>query len=173
MTIPARDEVIRRILEREGGIADVGDGKGITRFGQTPGWLEQFDLPMPTNEAEAADNYAAWLAITGLDAVIGDAPDALADFVIDFAVHSGHQPAIRALQIALGHLKVDGTVGPKTRAAIDVLDPVPGRRRCVAASVLAEEVRYQGRLIATQPERYARYAHGWANRNADKILQLR
>lgn len=173
MTIVARDEVIRRVLEREGGIADVGDGKGITRFGQTPAWLEQFDLPIPTNEAEAADNYAAWLAITGLDAVIGDEADALADFVIDYAVHSGHQAAIRALQIALGHLKVDGSVGPKTRGAIDALDAVAGRRRAVAVGVLAEEVRFQGRLITTQPERYGRYAHGWANRNAGKLLQLR
>ena len=173
MTIPARDEVIRRILEREGGVADVGDGKGVTRFGQTPAWLEQFDLPIPTNEAEAADNYAAWLAITGLDAVVGDEADVLADFVIDFAVHSGHPPAIAALQIALGHLKVDRVIGPKTRAAVDALDQVHGRRKAVAVSVFAEELRYQGRAITSNPAKHAKQAHGWANRNADKLLQLR
>ena len=173
MTIAARTAIIDRILEREGGIADVGDGKGITRFGQTPAWLEQFDLPIPTNEAEAADNYAAWLAIVGLDAVIGDEADLLADFVIDFAVHSGHQAAIRALQITLGHLKADGQMGPKTRGAIDALDAVAWRRTAVALGVFGEEIRFQGRMITTQPEKYARYAHGWANRNAGKLLHLR
>jgi lysozyme family protein len=171
MTITVRDALIALLLQREGGIADVGDGMGLTRFGQTPAWLEQFNLPIPETSEQAAENYAAWIAITGLDAVIGDSADTLADFVIDFAVHSGHQPAIRALQIVLGHLKVDGVMGPKTRGMIDALSVRVGLRTKKAAAVLAEEMRYQGRIITSRPEKHV-YAHGWANRNADKLLRL-
>ena len=98
----ARDEIIRRILDREGGVADVGDGKGVTRWGQTPGWLSDFDLPTPTNEAEAAENYATWLRVTGLERLLQPRADALADTVIDLAVHSGHVTAIKSLQKAVG-----------------------------------------------------------------------
>jgi len=162
---PAAMDLIQRVLDREGGIRDVGDGKGVTRFGQTPGWLQEFGLEAPNTEVEAAVNYAKWLVMTGLDAVTSSA-DSAADFTIDFAVHSGHVPAIKALQRALG-VSADGTVGPKTRAALD-----GAQRVSLAFQVISEEMRYQGRAITNHPARHAQYAHGWANRNADKLLLL-
>ena len=165
MTIPASMALIEKLLEREGGIADVGDGVGLTRFGQTPSWLATFNFPAPVNAEEATTNYLAWLHLTGLDAVIGDTPDALADFVVDFAVHSGHQTAIRALQRALG-VPVDGMMGPVTIAAL-----MGAHRVRLAFAVLAEELRYQGKVIRNNPQR-ATYAFGWANRNAEKLLSL-
>lgn len=166
MTIAARNELIDRVLQREGGVADVGDGKGITRWGQTPGWLTQFNLPIPDSSEAAASNYAEWLRLTGLDAVIGDEADPAADFVIDFAVHSGHIPAIKALQSAL-KVTSDGVIGPKTRTALDWAD-----RRWLAFAVIAAEMKYQGGLITDNPAKHARWARGWANRNAEKLLQL-
>lgn len=166
MTTAARDELIARVLTREGGVKDIGDGKGITRWGQTPGWLEELDLPTPTNIAEAADNYAKWLKLTGLEAVIGDQADNAADFLIDFAVHSGHRPAIKLLQAAVD-VTPDGVMGPKTRAALASVD-----RRRLAFFVLAGENRYQGGLITDNPGKYAQWARGWANRNAAKLIQL-
>lgn len=147
-------------------MADVGDGKGVTRWGQTPGWLTQFNLPIPTNATEAADNYAEWLRLTGLEAVIGDEADPAADFVIDFAVHSGHIPAVKLLQNAL-KVTADGVIGPKTREAIEWAD-----RRWLAFAVIAGEMKFQGGLITDNPVKHARWARGWANRNAEKLLQL-
>lgn len=166
MTPAARDELIAKVIVREGGIADIGDGKGVTSFGQTSGWLTQFNLPIPTNATEAADNYAEWLRLTGLDAVIGDEADPAADFVIDFAVHSGHIPAIKLLQKVLG-VTADGVMGPNTRAALESHD-----RRWLAFAIIAGEMKFQGGLITDNPAKHARWARGWANRNAAKLLQL-
>jgi lysozyme family protein len=162
----ARDEIIATVLANEGGIADVGDGKGLTRFGQTPGWLSQFNLPIPANITEAADNYADWLRLTKLDALIGGQPDDLATIVIDFAVHSGHVTAIRMLQSAIG-AQVDGVIGRSTLAALANAD-----RKTVARRVLAGRMEQIGGLIADHPERYARFARGWLRRLGDQVRRL-
>lgn len=162
---PAVAELIRRVLVREGGVADVGDGKGVTRYGQTTQWLREWDLPVPTNETEAAENYRHWLAATKLDLLVGDEADALADAVIDLAVHSGHVVAILALQRAVG-VATDGVIGPRTFAAAQV------NRARAAAGVMAWRMEQQGRLIARDPDRYGRYALGWARRNAEHVKAL-
>lgn len=159
-------ELIRRVLDREGGVADVGDGKGVTRWGQTDGWLGQFNLPAPTNATEAAENYAAWMAATRLDRLIGPVVDDLADVVIDCAVHSGHAAAIRLLQSALGVTK-DGVLGPATLTALAAQE-----RRLIARRVLAARLDLLGGLIATDPGRHARYARGWLRRIGDQVVRL-
>jgi len=164
--VSARDELIARVIRREGGVADVGDGKGITRWGQTPGWLTQFNLPIPTNQAEAADNYAAWLRQTQLDQVIGPVADDLADIVIDFAVHAGHGAAVRMLQAAVG-VRQDGVVGPVTLAALAAVE-----RQTVARRVLAGRLEQIGGLITDDPAKYARYARGWCRRVGDQVRRL-
>lgn len=165
MTTAARDELVRRVIAREGGVADVGDGKGLTSFGQTPGWLSQFSLTPPTNAAEAAENYAEWLRVTRLDAVIGDVADPLADAVIDWAVHSGHVTPIKALQRLIGAAP-DGVIGPATAQLLAAAD-----RRVLAAGVVADRVEMLGRLIAGQVSN-AKYAHGWMRRMAEHIRAL-
>jgi lysozyme family protein len=164
-----RDEaaalIVGKVIEREGGIADVGDGKGITRFGQTTAWLEQFGFKPPINIVEAENNYLTWLVRTRLIGIC-DRADSLADLVIDAAVHAGHPWAIKALQHALG-LTIDGIWGPETQAAVDGCD-----RPRIARHVIADRVREDGRLIERDPGRYARYAHGWANRRAAQIESL-
>src|SRR6187549_1380891 len=126
----AASKIIAEVIRREGGIADVGDGKGITSFGQTPTWLEAFGYEAPTDRAMAAANYHAWLEYTRLIDVC-EFPDVLADVVIDYAVHSGHHAAIKALQSALG-LRADGIFGVETQNAVDWCN-----RRTIAASVIA------------------------------------
>ena len=160
----SRDEIVRRIIDREGGVKDVNDGKGLTRWGQTPGWLTEFNLPIPTNATDAALNYVEWMRVTGLDRLIGAEADSLADAVIDLAVHSGHVTAIKSLQRAIGAAP-DGVIGPKTLALI--VD-----RRVVAADVIAWRLEQQGNLIARDPARYASNAHGWARRNAEHVRRL-
>lgn len=157
--------LITRVIAREGGIRDVGDGKGVTSYGQTPQWLHQWGFRAPTTVAEAAANYRTWLVRTRLLEVC-DLPDAFADAVIDFAVHAGHPEAIRAMQQAIG-VKTDGVIGPETAAAIE-----QAHRQRAALVVLAWRNRYNGRLVSDKPERYARYAAGWANRISAQLEAL-
>jgi len=157
--------VITDVLLREGDIKDVGDGKGLTRFGQTPDWLTQFGLPVPNSVAEAAANYRRWLDLTNLIALC-DVFDSLADVVIDWGVHSGHIPAVRALQRALG-VRADGVLGPVTESALALVD-----RPRMARRMLADSDRYKGRLITDDPAQYARFAAGWASRRAEQIERL-
>lgn len=104
------------ILELEGGVADVGDGKGLTRWGQTPGWLSFWNLPIPTNAEEARENYKEWWIRSGLGPALR-ADDGLSLVVAVWAIHSGETVAIRGLQRALGVLE-DGIIGPITIEAI-------------------------------------------------------
>lgn len=157
--------LIRAVLENEGGVADVGDGKGVTRYGQTAGWLSQYGLELPSSAADAASNYRQWLNKTRL-IVLCDAADALALGVIDWAVHAGEKPAIKALQRSLS-LTPDGVIGPKTEDAIAHAD-----RRLLALKVVAARVRFNGRLITDAPQKHARYAAGWSNRLAAQIEAL-
>lgn len=163
--VSAVDVLIQRILVREGGIRDVGDGMGVTRFGQTPVWLSQFGLPAPTTPEQAAENYRLWLSKTALTLVIGPVADDLADIVLDIAVMSDFRKAIKALQQAL-HVAVDGGLGPTTVAALAAAD-----RKRLARDVIAWDMEYQGRLVTLDPSR-ARYAAGWANRMADHVRRL-
>lgn len=158
------DILIERILVREGGVADVGDGKGVTRYGQTPDWLAQFNLPVPKTRTDAAANYAKWIAMTGLDVVLTDADD-LADIVLDIAVMSSAGKAVKALQAAL-KIHVDGVLGTMTLAALGMAD-----RKQLAREVIAWDISYQGRLVTLDPSR-AKYAAGWANRIAEHVRRL-
>lgn len=164
-----RDEaagvVLALVVDAEGGIKDVGDGKGVTRFGQTPAWLQHWGLPTPTTPDQALANYRVWLVRTRLISLC-DYPDVLAWAVIDWAVQSGHLVAIRALQRALG-VRPDGIIGPETDAAIERCD-----RRRIAGDVIAANVQFEGRLVEADPKQYSRYAAGWANRNAKQIRAL-
>src|SRR5687767_2369558 len=113
----AAEEILREILVFEGGIATLPGESFETRFGQTPAWLETFGLRPPKNALDAVSNYRTWLVRTGLIGVC-EYPDAFALSVVDWAVHAGHVPAIKALQTRLG-IQADGVFGPETKAAVD------------------------------------------------------
>jgi lysozyme family protein len=164
--------VLALVLEWEGGCADVGDGKGETYWGQTPGWLESFGFAVPTTRDEAVANYRTWLVRTRLIGVC-DYPDALALAVVDWAVHAGHTTAIRSLQRALG-VTPDGILGPETQESIDRLDSLPGSRsrQRIAARVVADRLRSLGRIVTDHPAADARYAAGWMARVADQVERL-
>lgn len=156
-------EIVRRVLADEGGIRDVGDGKGVTMFGQTQGWLRHHGYPEPTTQAEAMTNYLRWLQDTGLIAVCAVVPDPFAHAVIDWAVHAGEGRAIKGLQSALG-VRADGRIGPMTRAAIASAD-----RGVVARKILGQRLRHVGILITDDPDRNAKYAKNWMRRIAAQV----
>lgn len=164
-----RDEaagvLIGRVLAREGGVADIGDGEGVTRFGQTPNWLLHYGLQPPKTQADAASNYRIWLVRTGLIGAC-DYADDFADSLIDFAVNSGHRVAITNMQRALG-VKADGIWGPETQSVVDVINrPLAARR------MLAARLRFLGQIITRNPTDHARFARGWMNRIAGQIESL-
>jgi lysozyme family protein len=155
--------VIANILEREGGVADVGDGKGVTSYGQTAGWLARWRLPVPHSVDEARMNYRHWLEATDLDALCTE-DDSLPDVVADWAIHAGERVAIASLQRAL-RVTPDGVIGPVTLTAL-----VTCQRPQVAAKVLADRLRQLGALLA-DPKRSV-YARGWMARVADQVAVL-
>lgn len=159
------DIVISRIQEREGGVADLGDGKGLTRWGQTEGWLQQHNLPIPKTAEEAATNWARWLARKRIAEVIyWDVT--VGDLVADFAVHSGEGEGIAALQRAIG-VADDGVIGPITLSALRRTNP-----ESVAKRILADRTRFLGRLLASTTTDRRKFARGWMNRIADQIEAL-
>ncbi len=163
----SRDDVllaiIGRVIRREGGVADVGDGAGETRWGQTPAWLERFGFPSPRNVAEAIENYRAWLLMTRLSDVL-TVPDALSDNVVDWAVLSGHERAIRSLQGAIG-ARPDGVIGAATLTLLEA-----SYRPALVRKVLGDRVRQFGRLATDQDN--AKFLPGWANRLAELVEAL-
>jgi len=149
--------VIDRVFSFEGGVKDVGDGKGVTRWGQTPEWLRQFKLPMPMTASDARRNYFTWLSMTQLlELCAFEGP--LAMQVIDWSVHSGHIIPIRAMQVALG-VKADGVIGPVTVRALQGAD-----RSMIAKRVLSRRVRHGTKLVSDEPQDYQRYIEGWGDR---------
>lgn len=157
----AADMILDRILSEEGGIRDVADGKGLTRFGQTPEWLATWSLPVPTTRSAAKENYRLWLLRTGLIALC-DRDDALANLTIDWAVHSGHILPIKALQRSL-QVTADGILGAKTKAALTT-----AQRSRIATQILAARLRLIGSIAANRPDYVARN-WGWFNRLANQL----
>ena len=147
-----------RVLNDEGGVKDVGDGKGITRYGQTPRWLKQFRLPVPKSREMAETNYIEWLLFTGLFGVCRTTP--LAYALITFAVHAGNRRAVKALQKVVG-AKQDGKIGPRTEFRVS-----SNTAREMASKLVAEYTRYLGRLLGSKRYDRRRYASGWCNRIA-------
>lgn len=158
------DTVVARVIFREGDVADVGDGKGVTRWGQTLDWLEAHGLPVPESPEDAAENYRRWLDMTRLVEVC-DANDALADSTIDYAVHSGDSRGIKALQAAL-EVRPDGKIGPVTVSAIRSCD-----RQATARRIVAARIRHVGAILSSDWQQ-ARYAKGWLSRLAAQVEGL-
>lgn len=159
------DAIVKRILEREGDITQNPGEAFVTRWGQTPGWLTRWRLPVPKSRDEAAMNYRSWIEATNLDALC-DEDDELPDIVIDYAVHNGEGAAIRTLQTALG-VKADGILGPKTEARLASIN-----RRALAHGVIAVRIQVDAGLIQDKPEKYLKFARGWAKRLAEQIVSL-
>jgi lysozyme family protein len=160
MNQSALEFLLSRVIEREGGIAYLNDsaGSGPTRWGQTEAWLATHRLPVPMNAFDALKNYVLWAQRTRLSD-IATANDALSNFVLDFAVHSGERHAIRTLQKVL-NVTIDGTIGPETLKAL-----YNSNRRTIAIRFHAHRERLIGALLAKPAN--TRFAKGWLNRLAD------
>jgi len=159
------DFTVEWILREEGGVADVGDGMGLTRWGQTAGWLDRWGLPVPSTRGEAKANYLAWMGLSGLDQLC-DINDMLSTVVADYAINSGESPAIKTLQLAVG-AHPDGVIGPETLAA---LNHTPSRH-VITHQILARRVEHLGEIISAHRQR-ALYAKGWMRRIGRQLRRL-
>jgi lysozyme family protein len=122
-TLPAGDRfarAIERVLAHEGGFVDNPDDPGgKTRWGISQRTYPHLNIATLTREqAIALYRRDAWTPIRG-DAL----PEAIAFQVLDAAVNHGVVRAVGWLQQVLD-LRVDGVVGPLTRAAAADADPV-------------------------------------------------
>lgn len=162
----ATTSVVALILNEERGIADLGDGKGLTIHGQTQEWLDEFGLPTPKNETDAAANYEVWLWQTRI-AEVCEIDVGLGHFVADDALHSGLVQAIKDLQRALGGIDVDGIIGPETLGAVARAKPLE-----TGVMLLADRCQEFGDLLASTVVDRRKWSRGWHNRLARQILRL-
>lgn len=153
------DTVISRVLSHEGGIVNLHDGRGVTRYGQTPGWLEDWGFVPPNNQADAAVNYEKWMKLTRLSEVC-DIDLNVGYVTTDYAVHAGDGIAVKAMQKALGEV-MDGLIGPKTLQALQACDS-----KRVSRSVYADRLRHMGKLLGSEHTDRRNFAAGWLNRMA-------
>lgn len=172
MSMRTLEAVIAQILEDEGGIGDVGDGKGLTRFGQTSGWLEDHDFIPPRTVEQAYRNYEAWLTQkTKLGLLIEISPY-IGYLIADWAVLSGVKPAVKGLQRELG-VDDDGIIGPVTLNALRTADPA-----ALSRGVLAAHEVFIGDLLAAEtdakgnPIDRRQFAKSWTRRHARQIRRL-
>ena len=164
------EHILDDVIRREGGYVNhPADRGGPTNFGitaQTLGAWRKLGRPATTAEVQALTEAEAraiyrqrYLTDPGFEAI---SHPALLQLLVDSAVHSGPKRAVQWLQSALG-VTADGVIGPKTRAALAQAD-----QGVLYGKVLAQRLRYLGRLITDDPRQSA-FAAGWMNRMAEFV----
>lgn len=160
------EDVISAILRREGGYVNhPADRGGPTKYGITVATLAQWrghpvdgaDIAGLTEE-EARRIYGALYITRPKFDLIAD--ERLRALVIDCGVNHGVGTAAKMLQRAAG-VTDDGKVGPATLAAVNGADA--GR---LYLRVLAERIKFYGRIITNDPKQSA-FAAGWMARAAE------
>lgn len=156
------DTEIERILGNEGGyVNDPQDPGGETQWGITWPVLREAigsTIVPPDTTIKSLNRVQAKLIYKWRFWDRGQMdllPPAIAFQVLDFAVNSGIETAIRKLQAAVG-VADDGHVGPVTLAAI-AAKPVP----VVIMLFVAQRIRFWTKL-----KNWGHDGAGWANRAA-------
>ena len=154
------DRLVPKILRHEGGyVNDPADPGGETKFGISKRAYPDMDIAALTEdqaiEIYRRDYWQPWMD------VISDKILALQAF--DFEVNAGIVMAARVIQRA-AHVKVDGIVGPKTLAAIDVKHNTLHLRRRFAEEILL----YYGAILRDHPAQY-KFARSWFRRVPENI----
>lgn len=163
---PTVQRVVEKILDAEGGISDVGDGKGVTRFGQTPQWLTDNGLPKPETREDALHNYGVWMQRFKLSDLC-EVDEWAGWIVADTATNFGERTAIKMLQRALAVI-ADGVIGRET---LHRFTSVAGTRT-FRTRLLASKGRAYGDLLASELPDRRKFARGWMNRLGEQIESL-
>jgi lysozyme family protein len=158
------EDIINAVLDREGGsyTDKAGDHGGPTKWGITLATLRDVRGAAATAADVKALTHSDAAAIYVVRFVHRPAFDQVADMrlraeLVDWGVNSGPAAPIRALQRAVG-VPVDGVLGPASLGAVARADAAK-----LYLAVLAERLRFLGRLITDDPSQ-AQWAAGWLNR---------
>lgn len=148
-------DAFERLMLHEGGyVNDPDDPGGETRWGISKRSYPHLDIRTLSRE-QAAVLYRRdfW------DRIHGDKlPDGVAFQMFDFAVNSGIETAIRALQRALD-VSDDGHWGPVSQAAADVTSEPD-----LILALNAERLEFMTRL-----KNWQHHGRGWARRIAQNL----
>jgi len=165
------ESLISQVLEQEGGYVDDPDDQGgPTNFGITLAKLSDWlGVPATMDDLKALTSVKAreiyrWMFVHEMGLAAGGAASSpkLQGLLFDCLVHHGQGNAIKFLQEAV-KVKVDGFLGPKTRAALAAAEPGDLYR-----GVLAARIRKFGRIITNDPTQ-SKFAAGWNDRAADFV----
>lgn len=149
------DQAFDRLFSNEGGYAnDPKDPGGETNWGISKRSYPNVDIKALTRDgAKAIYLRDFWMPIEA-----DGLPDAVAWQVLDFAVNSGIQTAIRYLQRAVG-VADDGHWGPVSAAAAKLLTPCE-----LILSLNAERLEFMTKLAG-----WPSAGRGWAWRIANNL----
>lgn len=159
------DDIIMAVVRREGGFSHLAaDRGGATRWGITQTTLSAWRGKAVTiadvqalTEIEAADIYQAlYFTRPGINQLW----EGLQPVMLDFAVNSGPQVAIMALQEILG-IKPDGIIGPFTVAASFAHANSTGANPITALTKW--RVMMLGRIVRRDPSQLV-FLAGWLSR---------
>lgn len=156
-------DLIDEIIKREGGSVatnDPNDKGGRTQYGisersNPEAWK---DGRVDYNEARAIYE-AKYLVGPGFDKI---KDSKLRSIMVDFGVTSGPQLAILRLQETL-KVKVDGVLGPKTLAALELEEP-----RRLANKIALERIKMASRIVKKDPSQL-KWLGGWIERFSEFI----
>ena len=157
------DQILADVIRREGGyVHDPADRGGPTKYGITQrtlrAWRERPVTAADVRELTQDETRAIYRRRYVDDPGFAMLTEPLRTQVIDDGVLSGPRQAVRDLQRAIGGVRVDGTLGPKTRAALRHR----GARLVHARLIQTRSVRL-GRIIQRDPTQ-ARFIAGWLTR---------
>lgn len=164
--------LISRLIKREGGFVDhPADRGGPTKYGITLKTLSNWrgypctrtDVAQ-LQESEASEIYEKLYWVGPGFSTLQLHP-LVTEMVFDTGVHSGPGRAAMLLQEAL-QVKVDGQLGPKTRAAAEAMP-----QQLLACRYLGSRVALLGRIITDNPSQ-AVFAAGWMNRMKEFLHQI-
>jgi|TARA_B100000287_G_scaffold297929_1_gene281091 lysozyme family protein len=162
-TLRTFDEIIEVVLEHEGGyVDDPKDPGGETNFGIAKRSHPDVDIKNLTKEGAKEIYKEVYWDGNKVESL----PDDLWHIYFDMCVNQGKGRAVKILQQAANakgaNLKVDGGLGPKTIAAVEVaLLGSNGLRR-----VRAYRVKYYADLVTRKPD-LEKFYFGWFNRALD------
>ena len=147
------DDAVAHVLRFEGGYSfDKNDPGGETNFGISKRSYPAIEIQSLNLEAaRAIYRRDYWNALN-----IEQLPIAIRLLVFDAAVNQGPSAALRMLQACVD-VKVDGVIGPKTLAALAVVDPL----RLIQRYAIARLKRYWSN------SNIERYGQGWLARLID------
>ena len=162
------EQIIEAVIEREGVYVDhPSDRGGPTNFGITQATLSAWrGREVSAEEVRALDRDEAALIYRcyyveepGFDRL---ADEVVAAQVIDAGVLHGTGRAIRLLQKAL-RVRVDGVVGPKTRAAVNTTP-----RHVLMQRFAIRQLEHIAEIVSEQPEQSV-FLLGWFRRATSHI----